>query len=285
MVTRPVKLKSVLFSTWSLLLLAALYLPVAFLVLHGFNAGSFALRWEGFSLRWYASTLENPEMLNALFNSLMVASISTLLAVTLGFFYALWSHRHSRHKITGAADSLMSLPLFMPEIVISIGLLVVVAQILRPGAAVLGLQLNSMSAIILGHTTLALGYASLVLRNRFRNYDVQQELAAIDLGATRSQVFFQVMLPQLMPGFAAASCLAFAVSLDDFYISYFLSTGGSSLQTLPLFIWSLQGRRAMTPEINVVSSLLLCIAVFFFAAGLLLSRSEPRGTRPQRSDL
>ncbi|MBM3381843.1 MAG: ABC transporter permease [Betaproteobacteria bacterium] len=284
MVTRPLKIEKLFFGTWSLLLLVALYLPVVFLVIFGFNSGSFALRWEGFSLRWYASTLENPEMISALFNSLLVASISTVLAVTLGFFYALWSHRHSQTKLTGATDALMTLPLFMPEIVISIGLLVVVAQVLRPGAELFGLQLDSMNAVILGHTTLALGYAALVLRNRFRSYDLQQELAAIDLGATRKQVFFQVMVPQLMPGFAAASCLAFAVSLDDFYVSYFLSTGGSSLQTLPLFIWSLQGRRAMTPEINVVSSLLLCIAMFFFAAGLLLSRSEPQGKHPKRSD-
>lgn len=283
MVPRPLNMKKLLFNAWSLVLLALLYLPVGFLVVYGFNSGSYALRWEGFSLRWYAATLENPEMLSALFNSLLVATISTVLAVTLGFFYALWSHRHAQHKLTGAADSLMSLPLFMPEIVISIGLLVVVAQILRPSADLLGIPISSITSIILGHTTLALGYASLVLRNRFRHYDQQQELAAIDLGATRWQVFFQVMLPQLMPGFAAASCLAFAVSLDDFYVSYFLSTGGSSLQTLPIFIWSLQGRRAMTPEINVVSSLLLCIAVLFFAAGLLLSRSESNQSSPERS--
>jgi spermidine/putrescine transport system permease protein len=285
MVNRTSRLKKIGILVWSILLLFILYCPVLFLVVFGFNASSYALRWEGFSLRWYEKTLENPEMLSALFNSIMVATVSTCFAVVIGFLYALWSHRQQNKKIAAAGDSLMSLPLFMPEIVIAIGLLVVVSQIFRPAASNIGIPLDSMGSIILGHTTLALGYAALVLRNRFKCYDLQQELAAIDLGATPRQVFFRVMLPQLVPGFAAASCLSFAVSLDDFYVSYFLSTGGSSLQTLPIYIWSLQGRRAMTPEINVVSSLLLFIAAFFFAAGLLLSRIDATGKQSGKDHL
>lgn len=276
------RLKRVGFNLWSLTWLSVLYVPVLFLVILGFNASSYALRWEGFSLRWYESTLRNPEMLSALFNSIIVALMSAFIAVCLGFFYALWSHRNNSKKLSGLGDSLMSLPLFIPEIVIAIGLLVLISQSFRPMTASLGFNLNSMTSIILGHTTLALGYSALVLRNRFKAYDFQQELAAIDLGATRMQVFFLIMVPQLLPGFAAASCLSFAVSLDDFYVSYFLSTGGSALKTLPLYIWSLQGRRAMTPEINVVSSLLLCLAVFFFAAGLILSRIDVKAKPPEK---
>lgn len=268
------RLKGNLMRIWCLFLLLILYLPVLSLVLFGFNASTFALRWEGFSLHWYKITLSNSEMLTALFNSLLVALLSTALAVTLAFFYALWAHKNSNTKLKGASDSLMSLPLFIPEIVIAIGLLVMVVHILRPAAGHIGIQLGSLSSIVLGHTTLAVGYACLVLRNRFKTYDSQQELAAQDLGANKWQVFSRVMLPQLMPGFAAACCMSFAVSLDDFYVSYFLSTGGSALQTLPIFIWSLQGRRAMTPEINVVSSLLLFIAVIFFVAGLWLNQSK-----------
>lgn len=276
MVDRTSQLKQAGFKLWSVLWLGILYTPVFFLVALGFNSSSYALKWEGFSFRWYEHTLSNPEMVAALFNSILVATLSTLIAVILGFLYAFWSHRAVAKRVSGMSDGLMSLPLFIPEIVIAIGLLVLVSHGLRPLVDTIGLSVNSMTAITLGHATLALGYASLVLRNRFKSYDLNQELAAQDLGASRLQIFLQIMLPQLMPGFAAAACLSFAVSLDDFYVSYFLSTGGSSLQTLPLYIWSLQGRRAMTPEINVVSSLLLSIALVFFAAGLFFNRLETK---------
>lgn len=263
---------------WSLAVLLLIYIPVALLVIYGFNGGSYALRWEGFSLRWYEATLTNREMLGALFNSLMVALLSTSVAVTLAFLYALWAHRTQQKRLAGASDSLLSLPLFIPEIVIAIGLLVMMARFIKPKALELGFHLDSLGSVVLGHTTLALGYAALVLRTRFNSYDLQQELAAKDLGANRWNVLWYIMLPQVLPGLAAAACISFAVSLDDFYVSYFLSTGGSALQTLPLYIWSLQGRRAMTPEINVVSSLLLLIALLFFGLGLTLSRSRKPDT-------
>ncbi|MEY4066421.1 MAG: hypothetical protein RIR26_2629 [Pseudomonadota bacterium] len=267
-------MKTHLFHLISFLLLAALYAPVLCLVVFGFNASTYALRWEGFSIQWYESTLRNPDMLSALFNSLAVATLSTFLAVLFAFLYALWSHKQIKKTWAGVGDGMMTLPLFMPEIVIAIGLLIVMVNVFRPAAGWFGLNLDSLASIVLGHTTLAMGYATLVLRNRFKTYDAQQDLAALDLGATPAQVLFRIMLPQMLPGLAAAACLSFAVSLDDFYVSYFLSTGGSSLQTLPTYIWSLQGRRAMTPEINVVSSLLLFIAVFFFTAGMVLTRID-----------
>jgi spermidine/putrescine transport system permease protein len=262
---------------WSGISLILIYAPVISLVIYGFNAGQYALRWEGFSFRWYAAALTNPEMLLALFNSLFIGFISTILAVMLAFFYCLWAHRTKFRRLAGTSDSLMSLPLFIPEIVLSIGLLVMIVRFLKPAVLELGFSIDSVVAVIIGHTTIAVGYASLVLRARFNTYDIQQELAAKDLGADKWQIFTTVMLPQIMPGLAAAACLSFAVSLDDFYVSYFLSTGGSALKTLPLYIWSLQGRKAMTPEINVVSSVLLILALLFFCTGLALSRSRTTG--------
>jgi spermidine/putrescine transport system permease protein len=259
---------------WSSLILLLIYLPVFALVIYGFNSGSFALRWEGFSLRWYAAALTNSEMLYALFNSLFIGFISSLIAVSLAFMYCLWAHRTRHRRLAGTSDSLLSLPLFIPEIVLAIGLLVMIVRFLKPAVLGLGLNFDSFLSVIIGHTTIAVGYASLVLRTRFNAYDLQQELAAKDLGADRWSLFWSVMLPQILPGLAAAACLSFAVSLDDFYVSYFLSTGGSALKTLPLYIWSLQGRKAMTPEINVVSSLLLFIALLFFCTGLIFSRSR-----------
>ncbi|NBW80389.1 ABC transporter permease [bacterium] len=277
MVTFSSSLRKDALRVWCVLTLLVLYFPVFFLFVFGFNGGTFALRWDGFSLRWYSSTLSNTDMLTALFNSLLVASLSTAIAVCLGFLYAWWAHRSASLRITRAADSLVSLPLFIPEIVIAIGLLVLLVKFVKPGFAGIGLSMDSIHSIVIGHATLALGYAALVLRTRFKSYDVVQEFAARDLGASGWSIFSRIMLPQIAPGLAAAACVSFAVSLDDFYVSYFLSTGGSSLKTLPLYIWSLQGRRAMTPEINVVSSFLLILALVFFGLGLYLSRSG-RGT-------
>lgn len=259
---------------WTVLSLALLYIPVFMLVFYGFNAGQFALRWEGFSLRWYAAALSNEEMILALLNSLLIGLFSTVISVALAFTYCLWAQRTRFKRLAGTSDSLMSLPLFIPEIVLSIGLLVMIVRFLKPAFLGMGFNFDSLAAVIVGHATLAVGYASLVLRTRFNSYDIQQELAARDLGADRRQIFLEIMLPQIMPGLAAAACLSFAVSLDDFYVSYFLSTGGSALKTLPLYIWSLQGRKAMTPEINVVSSVLLIVALLFFCTGLTLSRSR-----------
>ncbi|MFZ9520694.1 MAG: ABC transporter permease [Silvanigrellaceae bacterium] len=274
MVSFPGTLKKHALRIWCVLIILALYFPVFCLFVYGFNGGTLALRWEGFSFRWYASTLTSSDMISALFNSLMVASLSTVIAVSLAFLYAWWAHRSANLRIARAADSLVSLPLFIPEIVIAIGLLVLLVRFIKPGMTGLGWSLDSLQSIVIGHATLAMGYAALVLRTRFKSYDVVQEFAARDLGANGWNIFTRIMLPQIAPGLAAAACISFAVSLDDFYVSYFLSTGGSSLKTLPLYIWSLQGRRAMTPEINVVSSFLLVLALVFFGLGLYLSRSE-----------
>jgi spermidine/putrescine transport system permease protein len=259
---------------WTTLILLILYVPVTLLFFYGFNSGLYALRWEGFSLRWYKEALGNEGMLDAMFTSLLIAALSALLAVSIAFLYALWSHRMARARTLRFTDSVMSLPLFIPEIVIAIGLLILIARGFRPAALAAGFDLSPFVSVLIGHATLAIGYAALILRARIQSYDLQQELAARDLGADGTHIFRYILLPQMMPGLAAAGCLSFAVSLDDFYVSYFLSTGGSSIQTLPLYIWSLQGRRAMTPEINVVSSILLLIAVFFFALGIVFNRQS-----------
>jgi len=284
--TRAEKAARTISSLHVTLVAVFLYLPLAVLVLYSFSAGRFALRLEGFSLQWYARALANPRMYDAVATSFSLAFASGTVATILGTGLALALHRRTT-KTARALTLLGSLPLLVPEIVVGLGLLLFLSRYLRPALTALQFPtdtLDSFTGVLIGHVTLAVGYVMFTVRARLAHFDDTLVLAAYDLGASRWQAFTRVTFPQILPAVLSALFLAFGISLDDFYVSYFVSVGGSSFQTLPLYFWNLQGRQALTPEINVVSTLLLASSALFLALGAVLQRvlrtpdSRPKDT-------
>jgi spermidine/putrescine transport system permease protein len=235
--------------------LGFLYLPVAVLVAMGFNASPlYALPFD-FTLHWYEQLAGNDKLLAATRNSVLIAVLTTVLATIIGSLAAI---ALSRRRFRGRTllQLLLLPPIAIPWLIIGTAMLVF---FFWTGIG------RGLHAMVLGHVALAIPYVVLVVGAGLNNTRIDLEEAAMSLGSTPLHAFFAVTLPLLMPSLIAAALFAFAVSLDQFVISYFLATPGVS--TLPVEIYT-SIRKGFTPEVNAVSSLLLAasmILIIIFA--------------------
>ncbi len=248
---------------YALLVLAALYAPIAVMAAFSFNASRHAVRWTGFTLDWYRELLGDRQVLGELGNTLAIAAAATALGTVLGTMAALAARRAFRGKRLWAA--LVSLPVTVPDIVLAVALLALYR------AAGVGL---SLWTAILGHTTFTLAYVALVVSARIQGMDGTLELAAQDLGATPARAFWNVTLPALLPGVVSGAVLAFTLSFDDFVITYF--TAGPGGATLPVRIYSMV-RFGVTPVMNAVSTMILVVSLALIILALRISRVPVAG--------
>jgi len=234
-----------------------LYIPIMVLIAFSFNESKLNVVWTGFTLKWYVSLIQNQGILEALKNSFIIASLSTVLSVIIGTLAAIGMYRY---KFRGKAvlDAVLYLPLVIPEIVMGISLLAFFSLVSIP--------LGRLSLII-SHVTFSTAYVVAVVKTRLDGFDRRIEEAAMDLGATPMQTFFKVTLPIIMPGVIAGGLLAFTLSLDDVIISFFVARPGSV--TLPLKVFSMV-KFGVTPEINALSTLIIIFTlVLITVAGLM----------------
>lgn len=241
--------------------IALLHAPVAVLVLYSFNQSRFSAEWTGFTLQWYARLFDSPETAAALRNTIIVSTISTLLATALGTLLAIGLYLH-RVRGRGFIEVLLYLPVVVPDIVIGVATLAFYVAIRFP----LG-----HASIILAHIAFQLSFVALVVRARLQDFPGALVEAARDLGADRWQTFRHVLLPLLRPGIVAGALIALALSIDDFVITYF--TAGAGASTLPIRIYAMV-RRGVTPDINALSTLMLVTTLALLVMAL---RSTRRG--------
>jgi len=237
------------------LVYAFLYLPLLIVVVYSFNDSRLNAEWVGFTLHWYQVLAADSAMLTAAGNSLLIAFTASLSATLLGTLAGLAMHRYRPRLL----PFLVIGPVAMPEILLGVSLLVFFIQVLH-------LTLG-MASVILAHITFSIGFVAIVIRVRLAGMDEKIFEAARDLGATPWQTFRWVTFPLIRPGVAAGALMAFALSLDDFVITFF--TVGVGVSTLPLQIYSMI-KIAVTPEVNAISTLLmlLTLAVVVIASRL-----------------
>lgn len=221
-----------------------LYAPIVVLVLFSFNQDRRNSTWKGFTLEWYARLLQDEQLQRALFNSLKVACLSTMLATLLGTMAALAISRY-RFRGQEAVGALAYLPMMVPEVVMGIALLTFFIKI--------GMQL-SIVTVVLAHVAFSVGYVTVTVRTRLASLSGNLEEAAADLGATPWNTFWLVTFPRILPGILSGALLAFTLSFDDFVITFF--TAGVGAGTLPLKIYAML-KFGVTPEINAISTLML----------------------------
>jgi spermidine/putrescine transport system permease protein len=232
-----------------------LYLPLAGVAVFSVNSARRGLVWKGFTLDWYLKLFDNEWILEAAWNTLVLAVVSTILATLLGTVLAIGMDRFPwRRRASNLLDIILYIPVVIPDIilaaslVVAFGLLRMVSSVFEPGL------LN----MIIGHITFQIAFVALVVRSRLVAIGREVEEAARDLFATNWYLLRRVMLPLLMPGIIAGAMLAFTLSLDDFVISFF--TAGPESQTLPLFIFAAV-RRGVTPQIHALSTLIMLVTV------------------------
>ena len=244
---------------YSILAFAYIYLPILILIIFSFNTQRLNVTWEGFTLRWYEVLFNNEEVMLATRNTLVIAAISTLAATVIGTMAAL---ALQRYRFPGylLSESLLYIPVIIPEVVLGIALLAFFATA--------GFQLG-LASITLSHIAFNIPFVTLVVRARLHGFDRSIEEAAMDLGANEFTTFWRVTLPTILPGVLSGALLAFTLSLDDYVITYFTAGPGST--TLPLRIFSMV-RFAVTPEVNALSTLWILTVFIILGIGQIVQR-------------
>jgi spermidine/putrescine transport system permease protein len=258
--------RSQVLTVYAILAFAYLLLPIAIVVIFSFNdpVGRFNLTWQGFTFSNWTDPFGFPGVQEAVMVSLEIAVVSSLVATALGTLIALALVRY-RFRGRGATNLLIFLPMATPEIVL--------------GASLLTLFLNfgvplGFTTILLAHIMFNISFVVVTVKARLVGFDRHLEEAAMDLGANEWTTFARVTLPLIAPGILAAGLLAFALSVDDFVITY-LNSG--SVITFPLFVWG-AARVAIPPQINVIGSAIFFVAVFLMLANVALQwRRQPKG--------
>ena len=256
-------------SLHALLIYLFLYLPILVLIIFSFTRDEFGVRWTGFTLDWYVRLFNNERLMGASVNTLIVACVSTLVSTILGTLMALAMERY-RFRARTSVDALIYLPIVVPEIVVAVSLLAFSALIFDLINALTGQVLRrNLTTVTIAHIAFSISFVVVVVRTSLRHFDRRLEEAAADLGADSWQTFWRVTFPLILPGIIGGALMAFTLSLDDFIISLFLSGPGTSL--LPVEVYS-RVRRAITPEINAISTLMLLLSISLVLLSQLLQR-------------
>lgn len=258
------------------LVFAFFYAPIVVLIALSFNENRNVSIWTGFSTRWYGQILESPEVLRALRNSLVVATVSTLVSTVLGTAAALAVERF-RFRGRRAFDGLLYLPIIIPDVTMAVMMLVFFVQAFDLVDGLVGARLNlGLGTITLSHVAFNISFVAVVVRARLGQLDPTIEEAAADLYADRWQVFRRITLPLILPGVLGGALLALTLSLDDVVITSFVSGPGST--TLPVYVFGLV-RRGVTPLINAVSTVMLLGSMVLVGVSLVFQRRQPASSR------
>ncbi|WP_304525253.1 ABC transporter permease [Halomonas sp. I5-271120] len=248
------------------LTLVFLYLPLAVVVLYSFNASNSAAHFTGVSLRWYHRLMGNEALLTALGNSLLLAVVSSLIALLLGTLigYGMFHHRWRR---LGWLVVLIYLPLVLPDIVFGIAEMAFFVQVER----LTGWLSPGLGTMVIAHVSFQIPFVALIVYSRLVGLDPSLFEAAKDLYASPWQRARHFLVPTLRPALISGAFLSFTLSLDDFVISFF--TAGPESATLPIYIWGAI-RKGVSPEINAIATLMIAAVVLVAVASLLLGRQR-----------
>lgn len=254
--------KSKMFSNiYIFLIFLFLYLPIMVLIAFSFNKSRMNIVWTGFTFKWYSSLIHNSGILEAIKNSFIIAVISTIISVIIGTLASIGMYRY-KFKGMGIIDTVLYIPLVIPEIVMGISLLAFFSIVHIPLGRI---------SLIIAHVTFCIAYVVAVVKTRLDGFDSSVEEASMDLGATPLKTFFHVTLPIIMPGVIAGGLLAFTLSLDDVIISFFVAGPGSI--TLPLKIFSMV-KFGVTPEINALSTIIILFTIIAILISLVLRNAN-----------
>lgn len=268
---------------WSLPLFTAaaltyLMVPIAVMIMFSFNKpqGKFNFVWHEFSLDAWANPLSRPGLSDALWTSVVVAAIATLVATMLGTLIALALVRY-RFRGQGATNLFILIPMATPEIVLGASLLSLFVasasvepfQSIIPSGLLYPLGFNT---ILIAHIMFNISYVVVTVRARIQGFDRNLEEASMDLGANEWVTFWKVTFPMIRPGILAAAMLAFALSIDDFIVTNFTS---GMVNTFPVWVWGTI-RNNLPPQVHVIGSAMFLIAVALVVASTVMSSRDKR---------
>jgi spermidine/putrescine transport system permease protein len=237
-------------------------LPILVMIVFGFNdtQGRLNLRWQGFTLNWYRKLFELPALTTALRNSLVIAVISTVVTTVFGTMIGIALGRY-RFRGKNLYDLVIFSAISAPELVLGASLL----------SLFITLQLTrGMVTIVIAHVVFSLAFVAVTVRARVLGLDPTLEEAAQDLGADPLTTFRKITLPLLAPGIVAGALLAFALSIDDYVVTSFVS---GQVETFPLWVYGAT-RVGVPPQVNVMGTLIFLGGVGIAVANSVLARRQ-----------
>jgi spermidine/putrescine transport system permease protein len=263
--SRPPETSAGRLGRWGLTAIAVvgfiyLFIPIAVIVAYSFNKprGKFNIIWQEFTFENWADPFRAGALTDAMVLSLKIAAISAVVATILGTLIALALVRY-RFRGGALVGLLLVLPLTTPEIVMGSSLATLFIS--------RGVQ-RGFTTIIIAHVLFCTSFVALTIKARIRCFDWNLEDAAMDLGAPPWRTFSRVTLPLITPGILAAALLSFALSIDDFIITFFNS---GSEETFPLRIFG-ASRTEISPQINVLATIVLVTSVALMLVGVIFRR-------------
>ena len=274
---------------FTVLVFLFLYAPIVILIVFSFNEGNSGAVWKGFSLHWYTELFQNRQIIQSVYNTLLVSILATAIATVAGTFAAIGFYA-MRRKLRDPLMTINNIPMMNADIVtgVSMCLLFVaffgfwndfihwfnsVQNLIELPRLTMG-----FGTLLIAHIGFNIPYIILSVSPKLRQMDKNLIDAAQDLGCTWMQAFWLVILPEIKPGIISGALTAFTMSIDDFIISYF--TAGSSTSTLAMTIYGMTKKR-VTPEINAVSTLLFLFVLLLL---VIINVREARMERRQENE-
>lgn len=242
-----------------------LYAPIITLIILSFNASKTRAKWGGFTLKWYKNLFENEIILQALWNTLLIAFLSALIATIIGTIACI-AMQGMKRRNRAILMGITNIPMLNAEIVTGISLMLLFIS--------LNIKFGFMT-ILLAHITFNIPYVILSVMPRMKQLNPSTYEAALDLGASHMQAFFKVVFPDILPGILSGFLMAFTMSLDDFIITHF--TKGPGIDTLSTKIYT-EVKKGIKPEMYALSAIIFVTVLVL----LILVNYTPKADKPKK---
>lgn len=237
------KTKTILQKIYISLIFLFLYAPIATLMVLSFNASRTRAKWGGFTMKWYLSLFDNSAILQALYNTMLIALLSAFFATVIGTIACI-SISAMKRRNRAILMGITNIPMLNAEIVTGISLMLLFIT--------LGVKFGFMT-ILLSHITFNIPFVILSVMPRMKQLNPSVYEAALDLGASHIYAFFKVVFPDILPGVLSGFLMAFTMSLDDFIITHF--TKGPGVDTLSTKIYT-EVKKGIKPEMYSLSTII-----------------------------
>ena len=250
-------MKKLLSRGYLFIIFAILYAPIILLIFFSFNSSNSNVIFDSFSLKWYKELFNDSEILNALGNTLIVATLASIISTVIGTAAAIGISNYKKwHK--KAIMDVTYLPVLNPDIITGISMLLLFIAF-RVSTGFL--------TVLIAHITFNIPYVILAVAPRLRHVDSHLYEAAQDLGAPPVQAFFKAVFPQLLPGILSGLMMAFTLSIDDFVVTFFVR--GNSFATLSTVIYTIT-KRKIPLSINALCALMfLTVLIILILANVV----------------
>ncbi len=263
---------------YSGLIFAFLFAPIAVLLIFSFNESKSLSVMSGFSFKWYVELFHDTNTLTAVRNTLVLATVATVIATVMGTAAAWGIDRLRSNWYRRVLSTVTDIPMINPDIITGISLMLMFVFVGRLFGASTSLSFWTMLA---AHVTFCLPYVILQVLPKLQQMDRSLPEAAMDLGCTPLRAFFKVELPEMLPGIITGAIMAFTLSMDDFVISYF--NVGNDFQTLPIHIYSMT-KKSVSPKMYALATIIFFVTMGLLLLSNLVDNEDSRKLRQRRKE-